>query len=494
MRVRTVWWLCVVAACGLVCSSEAGPASEAVGALEDAVADLQARVTVLENSPPPPPEESPAPEEPQPPEVPQPPDEPEEPSEPGGDVPGAPVPGAGLFGGVPGLAPDADAMVQWDVVAHRTFNEPVALGVLAFHPGGVRAVVIEAGGEIIATIEEPSLNTRVGFVEYAFVFDPGEFADGPVVLTATALTGNQHTTSKTVTVYANAGGGATPPVIELPADEYTWNAGPLVIGELTDQWITVQPAAGVPPEDVVISGEGKRISRGRVRLKDVTLTAAIKGGGKDCYLWLDGVEYSNPKGKADTWSDVKGFDGGEWWTNCHVHDLHLAGTSDFIRNCLIEDIGEDVARAYTVVVNNTIRRVFRPDGTKWHSDITGKPNVNGSIAYLNRIEDCDSNGSGVFAGGGGLHYRNSAVIGNVVNNPPKAFFIGSSMDGNALENWLFRGNTWRGKCGFRNNDRFKPTTVPGAVFIQDDDFDGDDTPDQWQAAGVVVHVGGELVE
>jgi hypothetical protein len=115
------------------------------------------------------------------------------------------------------------------------------------------------------------------------------------------------------------------------------------------RWVTLSAAPDVQRKDVVIDSVSAYFWECWIHLKNVTLNQRLRGKGQ-ARLWMDGVDYFNPKGYVEAWSDTR-FNGGEWYTDCVIHDLHLGGASGLIRNTDFNKIGEDSIRGAHTLIN-----------------------------------------------------------------------------------------------------------------------------------------------
>lgn len=99
------------------------------------------------------------------------------------------------------------AIANWDCVPYQVFDTTFQLGVVAFHETGVD-VEFFADGNPIGRVSDPTFNRRTGVYEYWIELDAAEYADGPVVMTATAVpdvAGHSSRELDSLTLFANAG-------------------------------------------------------------------------------------------------------------------------------------------------------------------------------------------------------------------------------------------------------------------------------------------------
>lgn len=264
------------------------------------------------------------------------------------------------------------AIANWDCVPYQTFDSTFNLGVVAFHETGVD-VEFFADGSSLGTVSDPTYNARTDVYEYWVALDAADYADGPVVLTATATPdGGGHTARQLaeLTLFANSGGSLTGTAVVwvdcdngdddgagTESDPYqTVERGITEVGDggrvylkasrnylLTSlygtagytHWTTVSAAPGLGPEDVHIAGSNAAgTSSGRygddmIRWCNVSFYTDQPEGyhtvfyfTSNQHAWFDSVTIFDTHGR---------FNGGQpmngnspyyvWGTNCLVHDM-----------------------------------------------------------------------------------------------------------------------------------------------------------------------------
>lgn len=99
-------------------------------------------------------------------------------------------------------------IANWDVVPYQVVDGPFKVGVVAFHEAGVD-LVFRVNGTSLPVVEAPTFNDRTHVHEYWIELDGSDYADGPVVLNATAYPDNRtdffERELPQITLYANSG-------------------------------------------------------------------------------------------------------------------------------------------------------------------------------------------------------------------------------------------------------------------------------------------------
>ncbi len=482
MKIHTC--LIILALLALAIPAHPGPAADAVADLEDAVAALKARVTELESD--------------RPDLEPEPDPTPDPPTAAGGDAPA-------------GTAADRTAIARWNVVPWQRFDAPFAAGVVAFHPGGIDRVAFRVNGDPAGEARQATLNPRTGVVEFVIMLDPAALPPGRVEVQATAhpvdgqvkpvpvrtettlVLFNEPAPRRVVRVgrdvlsleaAVDQAGNGDGVVVELPAGIHRLPERVTLDGG-NDRWFTVTPIPGVERGDVVLeNGDGYKFGGARVKIANVKLMSHLMGNEtKNAALWLDNVEYTEGNEREGT--EIKRFDGGEWYTNCHIHHLRY-GAGDFVRGCHFDEIGEDVLRSFYAVINTHMTNLKRPDGTSYHGDIGERPFGNDVILYGLTVR----NGFVEGYEGGPDTIDGFAIVDCDIEND-KAFVIGTRQDDVVFRNFYLNRSRFRGLCVMRNNERFRTPT--DSFVVNDCDFNGNAFPEGWKEAGALVFQDGEVV-
>ena len=438
----------------------------------------------------------------------------------------APVVNLNPTGNVNQYAADKNAITRWSVVPWQSFTGPLAIGVVAFHANDIDRVEFSVNGGQWTSVRQMSLNHRTGVKEYVTVLDPTTLPSGKVVVKAVAYPKNgvpvivpvNDINQTELVLYNNVRGslshatitvgqnglddmsqaakwlennnklnGAT---IYLPEGNHRFFGGSQ-LDKANTRWFTVTSAPGADPKKVKITNYDNRMARGRIRLHNLTLATGkgIDGGGSDAYIWFDNIEYYDPNylqnDKASN-DDIKGFDGGEWWTDSYVHHMRLGGASDFIRSTRFENIGEDAIKGYYFIANVDMVDIRRPDGTKYHPDMAQSPETRQVIIY-----DMTVSGQSRMEGWnfGGEHFRDVAIVDSVIDMGElggKAYQFGSKY-GAHYENFLTINGRFDGLTAFRRGDNYGTWTLD-TFTIRNSVFNSTPgkLPDNWDTVGVVV--------
>ncbi|MFA9478686.1 hypothetical protein ACERK3_10295 [Phycisphaerales bacterium AB-hyl4] len=80
-----------------------------------------------------------------------------------------------------GFGADAKAIARWNLVPWPIFDQPIGVGVLAYHMIGIDRVEFSANGGAWVAVDETSLNPHTGVDEYWVQLDPADFEQGDTV-------------------------------------------------------------------------------------------------------------------------------------------------------------------------------------------------------------------------------------------------------------------------------------------------------------------------
>lgn len=104
-----------------------------------------------------------------------------------------------------GVALAGRPVARWDVVPFQRVEGPFKLGVVAFHEKGVK-VEFSVNGKKVWIAKKAIRNDRTGLFEHIFPFDASKYKDGPVTLSATAITkGEEPYKLEDLVLYADSG-------------------------------------------------------------------------------------------------------------------------------------------------------------------------------------------------------------------------------------------------------------------------------------------------
>lgn len=300
---------------------------------------------------------------------------------------------------------DARAIARWDAVPHQTFETEIALGVVAFHIGGMDRVEFSAEGGSWVAVREMAFNPATGVVEYWAKVRASDARDGRVEVRAVAypLAGRPRVLEPIV-LYANAGGtlGAEVRYVAISGSDTNegtaerpfrtlrraiaavGDGGTVVILEggtygvesqarslRNERWITVRAADGLPPGEVVIAPAGYELVRpevARLRWRGVSFDfGKVKRyyAGDTDDVWFDGCEWFNSNGWSHAMPNTPGRAlhqiGDSYATDCRARDMLYGFVHQTLaRNCTMTRISGDALQNTQVVLNC---RVEQLDGT-----------------------------------------------------------------------------------------------------------------------------------
>lgn len=353
----------------------------------------------------------------------------------------------------------ARPVAQWDVVPDQRIDQPFNIGVVAFHPDGVK-VEFRVGDNLVATAEKPTLNERTGVWEYWFTFDPKTQPDGPVLIAARAIPLNPEHPSydlPPLPLLANGGGSLTVKeerwvdavngddsaagtkeapfktlaraVKDTPAGGTinllpgTYSADALGGGKNRDQWTTVQAAPGVERDKVEI--EGGRPGTERLHFKNVVLFCDRADGryvsilyGPGLKIWCDNVKFTNKAGRHAAGSTA--FNAYTPYITGGITTEMMNGPGGrLIRGHTLERIGSDAfSGGNRLVVNSSCIDIDRgpteahPD---FHQSYSREPEWTEDVILYN-VRGLNCNSQGLF----GSRLRNSAFVNVLFERVPNS--------------------------------------------------------------------------
>lgn len=412
----------------------------------------------------------------------------------------------------PSAAHATRAIANWDVVPFQKVEQPMKVGVVAFHETGVD-VVFRVNGREVARVTEPTWNDRTRVHEYWFELRPADYPDGPLVLSATAIpdgAGHEPRELSDLTLFANSGGTLTHPTIvwadaEKGNDETgdgteaapfaTIRKAVLAAGDggtvylkagrgykLTaiggapfTYWTTVTAAPGLTADDVHILTAGRddsstnRYNKSGICWKNVSLYCDRKPGfgnifylGDNIRAWCDGAVLYDKNGRF----------GGTTLFNrgiCYVTDSLIRDVAnvfgDFHRNVRMERILSDTfrGRSNLTVINVEIDTVDRGD-TGAHPDFF-QMHAPGQVVeniILYNVKAIDAHQQGIFGGPG--TNRDIAFV-NVLfkKNPPNASLV-SQVTGDWQHVLLWHTTMVYQAFNFRETAQLRHWDVRNCIF------------------------------
>jgi len=346
----------------------------------------------------------------------------------------------------------ARPVARWDVVPDQRFSETFEAGVCAFHLDGVK-VEFSVNGTAVKTIENPTRNPRTGVWEYWLPLKAADYPDGPLDLTAKAVSLGEVPESfdlPSLRLYANAGGSLTVDVtiwvdaaagldtnpgteaaplrslaaavkktpaggtINLQAGTYA--SASLGGGAKRDYWTTIQAAPGVERDEVNIASG--RPSTQRLRWHNLSLfcdvgsgnyTTILAGENGSQQVWLDGCRAYNKQGRWGADSTTFGNRYVAFVTGGVTTEMCNGPGASLIRDHRIEKITSDAFTGSDKLVVNSVCRDIDAGSTGAHPDFhqsySPEPNwVQDVILYNVSGTECIS--QGLF----GSRLRDSAFV------------------------------------------------------------------------------------
>jgi len=340
-------------------------------------------------------------------------------------------PGSGFTGpttepgpvGTPGQdGYDANAIARWDVVPYQEFNSVFEIGVVAFHMIGIDRVEFSAEGGPWTSVTEMTLNPRTGVNEYWAVLDAADCSDGPVEVRAIAYPEvGQPRLLDSLYLYANAGGTLTTLIIyvshdgndsnpgtlqspmrtityaidkfgKTPCETYNECTGRIIllnegIYELrasqqraafkfhNQRYITVEPAAGLNRDNVIIGFPTRQVSRpyvDKLHFKNLSFdfsTISQYYGGEA--IWFDNCRWFESEGWTASYPDtrLKPVRANFYATDSLAEDMLYGFTwAQLVRNSTTRKISGDAYQGSMMILNC---QAINVDGTvrSHHSDI-----------------------------------------------------------------------------------------------------------------------------
>lgn len=327
-------------------------------------------------------------------------------------------------GGENGAQPGPSVIANWDIVPNQVIPFSVTglpdtpssfkAGVVAFHEAGVD-VEFRINGVSAQRIESPEYNDRTDVWEYFITINPSNYADGPIILSATAYTDSGDYKPKKledITLYMNSGGtynigskikyadavsgddatgdgssGNPYKTLEKAYNEV--GSGGIVYLEAGiysaqselenmnyDMWTTVTRSPSTTDlSDVIITSGNFR--ENNIHWHEVTLqrndtedysTALVFL--EDQNIWISSVDIDgqNRTQSGDSFNVQKS---NIYLTDSTIHDINNAfSTTHFARNIDVTSVGADVIRAATdqLFVNITVQDINKTT-TEAHCDI-----------------------------------------------------------------------------------------------------------------------------
>lgn len=438
-----------------------------------------------------------------------------------------------VLAGAPAEALATKAIANWNFVPFQTLTAPVKVGVVAFHETGVD-VVFSINGKEAARVAEPTWNNQTRVHEYWIEVKPADYADGPIVLTATALPDGEGHAPRALAelpLYANSKG-------TLPQGKAVWadaaagndqngdgseqlpfatiakavqaagdggtvylKAGkdykltPIGGGANAKYWTTVAAAPGLKADDVHILTYGPddsstgRYGRTGIRWKTVSLYCDRAPGwgtifafGNNERAWFDDVVLFDKKGR---FGNTTLFNRGRTFvTNSLVRDVaNVQGA--FHQNVRMERIASDIFRGTTglFAVNVSIHTVDRGD-TSAHPDFLQFYNPTQPVenVILYNIRALDMQAQGIFGAQGDV--TDVAIVNVLLEKQPANSALVSQVSGNWQHTLLWHVTLVNQPFNFRDPSKMKHWDVRNCVFDAFTGAGGTKLPEESTATAV----------
>lgn len=317
------------------------------------------------------------------------------------------------------------AIARLDIVPYQVVNSNFNIGVVAFQKDGIARVdfvFTDNVNTVRKSVTTMTLNSRTGVEEYWTVFDPGQFSDGEVVITATAIpaTGTSNQREVTTTLFANSGGafnnittyyvggaGANDtnsgtqgaPFATIAQGFYALgtsaNQGRIVIqaegtyefGELNKNqvsqkntgWITVEGEGSLNRDAIIIANYPRNILRPHVdKIKFKHLSFNLEQLGQiygnyasvNSAYWFDDCKFYLSSGWTNEYSGITIPVRGAYYVtdSTAIDTVYAFPNAKLVRGCVLEKISGDCLQNSEFIVNITIDNV---DGTvlTHHTDL-----------------------------------------------------------------------------------------------------------------------------
>ncbi len=425
---------------------------------------------------------------------------------------------AALCGAIQSQA--ARPVARWDIVPDQRFAGTFEAGVCAFHLDGVK-VEFSVNGKPLTTVENPTRNPRTGVWEHWVPLKAADYDDGPVELTARAVSLGEEPENYNLPplrLYANAAGSLTVSVtnwvdaaegldtnpgteaepfrslaaavkktpvggtINLQAG--TYSSASLGGGSKRDYWTTIQAAPGTERDAVEIAGG--RPSTQRLRWRNLSVFCDYRGGyttimvgeNGSHLIWLDNCRAYNKQGRWAADSTTFGNRYVAYVTGGLTTEMNNGPGASLIRDHRIEKIGSDAFTGSDKLVVNSSCRDIDPGTTGAHPDFHQShavaPNwVHDVILYNVSGTECIS--QGLF----GVRLRDSAFVNVLFEKGDTVMY---SQYSDVMENVLFLHLTivrqsWLWRASYSPTD----VHVVNGVFQNMSGYVGDGSAGLWIA-------------
>ncbi len=306
---------------------------------------------------------------------------------------------------------DAKAIARWDVVPYQVINDAFEIGVVAFHMINIDRIEFSVEGGPWQAVDQMAVNPRTGVNEYWAVLDATTLPDGLIEVRAIAYpTVGQPRLLDSLFLYTNAGGTLTehtvyvsttgndsnPGTMSLPmrtitnAIDTAGDGGRIIILEEglyelhmsakraafdlhNERYVTVEAAAGLNRDNVIIGWPTRQTSRPKVdkmHFKNISFdfsTIDQYYGGEA--VWFDNSRWYQSEGwTAEYDGQIYPVRANYYATDSLAEDM-LYGfvKAKLIRNSAVRKLSGDAYANSEVVLNSQVTKLGA--GTGFHNDI-----------------------------------------------------------------------------------------------------------------------------
>lgn len=431
-------------------------------------------------------------------------------------------------GGEPAAA-GSRAIARWDVVPFQEFTGTFPVGVVAFHLGGIERVDFSVNGGPWIPVPRRARNPRTGVWEYFITLDAALHPDGPVEVRAVAypvvgaprrLEGPTSRSAfrlgeHSMVLYANSGDTLPHPTrwadsvngsdttgdgsqekpfatlvfalrdiqkdvgidavgacdgarVLLRPGSYVWGPAQWPNPSAPNRWVTVEPAAGVDPADVVVAAKGSNgLQSELVRAHRLTVreTGQFLPGSGERHLWIDSCDMVGP-GRAAGVSPFRG----SGWAGVFLTDTTIASYHDAVsgatlaRNVRAFDLGSDAYTNTRMVLDCTVDGIDA-SGTSNHPDVytlfDADVPIENVIVY--GLRATNANCQGIFAAST-PRISNVAFVNVLMAMPHGSTSVSSSQWSVPGEHLLFSGVTVANQSFAWRTSGLSDLWVTGCLF------------------------------
>lgn len=407
---------------------------------------------------------------------------------------------------------DARAIARWNVVDGQSIETKTAVGLLAFHVGGINRVEFSVNGGPWASVRLPSLNAQTNTPEYWVWLDPANMPDGPVELRAVAypniglprvleplnVVTNAGKTIGQKAVYLSPtgddvladgsrqkpfrsllkafaalhtnGGTCDGDTIYLTEGSYDLSAGlapgASAVATTRRTYVTLTPAPGVTRDQVTITTwPGAGVNTQYLRLSNLTVGPnQIRGNFRpEQRLWIDNCEFFGAGQDVGPGGPAGGF-AYVFATDTIIRDLcnGFGSRAFLLRNTTFSGIGSDSMQGVKMAINVTVKNVDRKTKTAFHPDVVQwhEKNTENRIVYgLTAVENIVAMGIG-----SGEACTDIAIVNTKIANKTQSGTVFSF--GGPVNHLYVLNSSFVGTCLWRVDRGF----VPRNVALEDSKF------------------------